>query len=169
METKHYSSHPRPVVTQTENNTTLWIGHLQSDPNDHFAGQTFRCPAGGELDNIQVYSAAVHQPGEMSLTLHEFDNSSKTWGPSIAESSLILEMGDDAKWIRFRLTPVALKKDVTYGFRLQANNALIGLGEAASGFEQPFTFGHEWNADSADRQGHYYTYFSLAFKVELCA
>ena len=169
METKTHSSHPRPVITQAEKNTTLWIGHLQSDPNDHFAGQTFNCPAEGQLDNIQVYSTAVHQPGEMSLTLHEFDSDSKTWGPSIGESSLHLETGDDAKWIRFPLNPVSLRKGVTYGFRLQANNALIGIGEAASGTTNPFTFGHEWNADSTDQRGHFYTYFSLAFKVELRA
>jgi hypothetical protein len=169
METKKYSSHPRPVLTQAKNNTTLWIGHLHSDPTDHFAGQTFRCPSDGMLDNIQVYSSAVHLPGEMSLTLHEFDNETKQWGPSIGNSTLKLERGDDAKWIRFALHPVNLKKDATYGFRLNANNALVALGEAASDTSNPFTFGHEWNADSSDKEGHFYTYFSLAFKVELCA
>ena len=49
------------------------------------------------------------------------------------------------------------------------NNAMIGLGEAATGNKEPFTFGHEWNADSTNQRGHYYSYFSLAFKVELCA
>lgn len=169
METGRHSSHPRPVLTQDKNNTTLWIGHLHSDPTDHFAGQTFRCPSEGILDNIQVYSAAVHLPGEMSLTLHEFDNAEKTWGPSIGSSTLELGRGDNAKWIRFTLNPVNLKKNVTYGFRLHAHNALVAIGEAASGTKHPFTFGHEWNADSTDREGHFYTYFSLAFKVELRA
>ncbi len=169
METGKLSSRPRPVLTQAENNTTLWIGHLQSDPTDHFAGQTFKCPADGLLDNIQVYSAAVHNPGEMSLTLHEFDNQSKTWGPAIGNSTLGLNRGDEAKWIRFSLQPVPLRKDSTYGFRLQTDNALVAIGEAASGMKQPFTFGHEWNGDSSDQKGPFFTYFSLAFKVELCA
>jgi hypothetical protein len=169
METGKLSSRPRPVITQVENNTTLWIGHLQSDPTDHFAGQTFRCPSDGQLDNIQVYSSAVHNPGEMSLTLHEFDDNNKTWGPSIGNSSLTLERGDDAKWVRFELQPVILKRNSTYGFRLQTANAFVAIGEAASGVKQPFTFGHEWNANSTDREGHFFTYFSLAFKVELCA
>src|SRR5688500_1060397 len=169
METTKHSSHPRPVLTQTQNNTTLWIGHLRSDPNDHFAGQTFKCPSEGLVGNIQVYTSAVNNPGEMSLTLHEFDTASKTWGPSIGHSTLLVQRGDDSKWIRFALQPVSLRKDVTYGFRLQTNDALIGIGEAASGNKDPFTFGHEWSGDSSNKKGHYFTFFSLAFKVELCA
>ncbi|MES1217030.1 MAG: hypothetical protein ABUT20_16060 [Bacteroidota bacterium] len=167
METKKHAI--RPAITQTTNNTTLWIGHLQNDPTDHFAGQTFKCSFEGLLDNIQVYSSAVQSPGEIQLTLHEFDPNTKTWGPAIADSKLLLQKNDDAKWITFELQPVALRKDATYGFRLQSSNALIGIGEAASGTKQPFTFGHEWNGDSKDMLGHYFSYFSLAFKVELRA
>jgi len=169
METNQHVSHPRPVLTQTQTNTTLWIGHLQTDPTDHFAGQTFKCPSEGLLDNIQVYSSAVQHPGEISLTLHEFDDSTKSWGPPIGNSTLGLQRGDDAKWIRFVLQPVTLRKNGTYGFRLQTSNALIGIGEAATGTKEPFTFGHEWSGDSKDMQGRFFTYFSLAFKVELRA
>ena len=73
MQTLKKSSHPHPVLSQAQNNTTLWIGHLQTDPTDHFAGQTFNCPAEGQLDNIQLYSAAVQHGGDVVLTLHEFD------------------------------------------------------------------------------------------------
>jgi hypothetical protein len=166
--TKH-DSHPRPVITQAENNTTLWIGHLRSESTDHFAGQTFQCPAEGILNNIQVYSSAVQQPGEITMTLYEFDASSKTWGPPIGSSTLYLQRVDVSRWIRFDLQPVTLFKGATYGFRLQTHEALIGIGEAASGTRQPFTFGHEWNGDSKNQKGNFFTYFSLAFKVELCA
>ncbi len=159
----------RPVITQAENNTTLWIGHLQTDPTDHFAGQTFKCPFAGQLDNIQVYSSTVQQSGELELTLHVFDTVSRTWGPAIGHSTLVLQKGDAAKWIRFELETVPLSKDATYGFRLQTANALIGIGEAAKGNQQPFTFGHEWNGDSQNQKGYFFTYFSLAFKVEMCA
>jgi hypothetical protein len=168
MESIKTSSHPRPVITQAKNNTTLWIGHLHSDPNDHFAGQTFTCPSGGMLDNIQVYSSAVQYPGNVQLTLHEFDPISKTWGPSIGQSSLEVAKNDNSKWIRFALPAVALRQGSTYGFRLQTNNAMVGLGETVTGTQQPFT-GHEWSADSTNQKGHFYSYFSLAFKVELCA
>jgi hypothetical protein len=169
MKTTKHDSQRRPLLTQTQNNTTLWIGHLQTDPTDHFAGQTFKSPSDGLLDNIQVYSSAVQQPGEISLTLHEFDNKTKTWGSSIGSSAMELQRGDDAKWIRFKLQPVTLHRDAVYGFRLQTSNALIGIGEAATGTKHPFTFGHEWSGDSKNMQGHFFTYFSLAFKVELCA
>jgi hypothetical protein len=167
METKKKSSHPHPVLSQAKNNSTHWIGHLQTDPTDHFAGQTFACPAEGQLDNIQLYSTAVQNGGEVIMTLHEFDPNTKNWGPSIGSSTLEVQKGDNDRWIRFGLPPVFLHKDMTYGFRVQANHAMVGLGEAATGTKQPFTFGHEWSADSRNQRGHYYSYFSLAFKVEL--
>jgi hypothetical protein len=166
METYRHASHTQPLLTQTQNNTTLWVGHLQTDPIDHFAGQTFKCSSDGLLDNIQVYSSAVSKPGEISLTLHEFDNETKNWGQAFASSAVELQKNDDAKWIRFELQPVMLRKDVIYGFRL-TSNALIGIGEAISDNTHPFTFGQEWTGDSKDMQGHFFTYFSLAFKIEL--
>lgn len=167
MQTTNHKSHP--VISQTKNNTTLWIGHLKTDTNDHFAGQTFKCPAEGLINNIQVYSSSVHQEGDLGLTLHEFDTSTNTWGSAIGDATMFLQKGDDARWIRFGLQPVSLKKDVTYGFRLRSENALIGLGEAATNSDQPFTFGYEWKADTKNELGNYYSYFSLTFKVELCA
>jgi len=171
METtkKRPSSPSRPVITQDENNTTLWIGHLHNDPMDHFAGQTFQCPSNGLLNNIQVYSSAVYHGGHVDLTLHAFDPANKSWGTAIATSTLNVDKKDHDKWVRFELQPVSLNKDAVYGFRLQTRDALIGIGEAAHGNKKPFTFGHEWSADSVDQKGHFYSYFSLAFKVELCA
>ena len=169
MEKLKRSSHARPVLSQSQNNTTLLIGHLAYDPTDHFAGQTFTCPAEGQLDNIQLFSAAVQSEGEINLTLHEFDPVAKRWGTAIAESRLEINKDDNSKWILFELPPVQLRKDGNYGFRVQANKAMVALGEAATGTRQPFTFGHEWSGDSIDTRGHYYSYFSLAFKVELRA
>ena len=169
MESSKTRSHSHPVITQDQNNTTLWIGHMQNDPNDHLAGQTFTCPSSGTMDNIQVYSTAVQNPGDVELTLHVFDPGSKSWGPAIAQSSVLVEKSDHSKWIRFALPAIPMQHGAHYGFRLHTDNAMIGLGEAATGTKEPFTFGHEWNADSKDQQGHYYSYFSLAFRVELCA
>jgi hypothetical protein len=168
MERHSYESHPHPLLSQTQQNTTLWVGHLQTDPTDHFAGQTFTCPAGGQLDNIQVYTAAVNQPGELGLSLHEFDPVSRTWGPALAEAHRPIEFGDEARWTRFGLQPVELKREATYGFRLSTPDAMVGIGEAATGQNNPFTNGLEWHADSENQEGQYYSYFSLAFKVE-CA
>lgn len=167
MKTIPQGSHP--VLSQTLNNTTLWIGHLKTDPHDHLAGQTFKCPSEGRLNNIQVYSAAVAKPGELVLTVHEFDAASKTWGPAIGHSTLSLKSGDAPKWIRFELQPVALQKNATYGFRLETSDAFVGIGEAASHAHSPFSFGLAWNGESADEKGRFFSYFSLAFKVELCA
>ncbi|MBC7946393.1 MAG: hypothetical protein H7Y42_00825 [Chitinophagaceae bacterium] len=176
METTKKSSHStksnpgaRPVLTQAENNTTLWVGHLKTDPTDHFAGQTFTCPSDGQLDNIQLYSTAVQCAGEIVLTLHEFDARNKAWEAAIGNATVVINKEDQAKWIRFTLPAVQLREGTTYGFRVHTKEAMVGLGEAAKGTKQPFTFGHEWSGDSRNERGHYYTYFSLAFKVELRA
>ncbi|HEX4877809.1 MAG TPA: hypothetical protein VFV31_14125 [Chitinophagaceae bacterium] len=160
---------PRPVLSQTQNNTTLWIGHMQTDPHDYLAGQTFVCPAAGTLDNIQVFAAAVQNPGEVELTLHVFDPANKTWGPALSRSNLKVQKGEDSRWIRFETPAVELEKGTTYGFRLHTPDALVALGEAVSHAHKPFTFGQSWNAHDEGGTGHYSTYFSLAFKVELCA
>lgn len=169
METKRNSSPTRPILSQTQNNTTLWIGHLSNETNDHLAGQTFTCPVEGLLNNIQVFSQAVPLPGNLKLSLHEFDCTSKSWGRSIAEAGLELQKSDEARWIRFELEPVVLKQNACYGFRLHSDNACIGLGEAASSAHKPFGFGQSWIGNNHNKIGEYFNYFSLAFKVEMCA
>jgi hypothetical protein len=159
----------RPVLSQTENNTTLWIGHLTNEVNDRLAGQTFTCPADGVLNNIQVYSAAVTQPGEVTLTLHEFDPAGKTWGAAISQCKLPIERNDVARWLRFELEPVTLQKGLHYGFRLQTQTGIIGIGEAVSHAHKPFPFGQAWSGDTGRKGERFFSYLSLAFKVELCA
>ena len=169
MEMIKKATHSRPVLTQAQNNTTFWIGHLFADPDDHIAGQTFQCPANGELDNIQVLSSVVHTPGKLVLTLHDFDPQKKSWGPPLRTSTVILEKDNNLKWIRFDVQPLSLLKDKSYAFRLQTPDALIAIGEVATGTAGPFSYGQEWTGSSVDLKGHYFTYFSLAFKVELRA
>lgn len=160
----------RPVLTQTENNTTLWVGNLKHGTSEYVAGQTFTCPSEGVLNNIQLYSATVTRPGALSLTLHEFDPATRTWGPAIGQSTVQMEMKDNSRWIRFELEPVSLKKNTAYGFRVQAPEAFIGLGEAVHESKAPFNFGMAWNGGTPQSdKGHYFNYFSLAFKVVLCA
>ena len=114
----------RPVLTQTENNTTLWVGHLKHGNNDHVAGQTFTCPSEGMLNNIQVYSSAVTRPGELQLTLHEFDDETRTWGPAIGQSAMQVETDDTSSWLRFELEPVALKKKCGLWFQTASTRSI---------------------------------------------
>jgi hypothetical protein len=169
METRKINRPSKPVLSQTENNTTLWLGHLSSDNNDHLAGQTFSCPSEGLLNNIQVYTSTVTQPGEVQLTLHEFNCQTREWGPAIARAGKVIEKSDEDRWTRFELEPLMLKKNSCYGFRLKTNNAFLGLGEAVTNAQRPFTFGPSWNSDGLNEHGEYFNYFSLAFKVEMCA
>lgn len=159
----------KPVLTQTDSNTTLWIGHSQTDPADHYGGQTFVCPAEGRLDNIQLFATAVPVAGELLLTLHAFDTKQRSWGPVLAQTSRLVNADDRNNWLSFSMPDIALEKGLCYGFRIQARKGLVALAEAACDNKHPFGFGQEWSADSLNQQGHYYSFFSLAFKVEMRA
>lgn len=154
-----------PVLSQTENNTTLWIGHLPAESTEHFGGQTFSCPSDGTLDNIQVYSAAVTTPGEVALTFHEFDPATRNWGTTISESRVKMDTNDSSRWIRFDLSPASLSRNKFYGFRLYSTDGMVGLGEAAAEAQHPFAFGQAWNGDTHNQKGNFFSYFSLAFKL----
>jgi len=159
----------KPVLTQTASNTTLWVGHSQTDPADHYGGQTFVCPTQGQLDNIQLFATAVPVAGELLLTLHAFDAEQRSWGPVLAQVSRVVDADDRDNWLSFSMPAIALEKGRCYGFRIQARKGLVALAEAACGNKHPFSFGQEWSADSFNQQGHYYSFFSLAFKVEMRA
>lgn len=169
MQQSHSSKHLRPVLEQPATSTTLWIGHLPVDARHHYAGQTFTCPAEGDLDNIQLYAASIPSAGAIHVTLHEFDARQKKWGPTIGESHKQVTRSDDHHWLRFGFPHIFMNRAASYGFRISSDDALIGLGEAAGDSKHPFTFGQVWKADSTDKEGHYYTYFSLAFKIEMRA
>ncbi len=169
METMKNASTIRSILSQTRNNTTTWIGHLQNETLDHFSGQTFRCPDDGYLDNIKVYATMVQRPGEVLLTLHEFNDDQKSWNPSIAGSTSFVSRKDEGEWLTFSLSSALLEKDKLYGFRLQSHEAMVGLGELARANDEPCTYGQEWNADSNNRAGVFFNWFSLAFKVEMVA
>ena len=77
------SNSPRPVLMQVTSNTTFWVGPRPFDIHNHYAGQTFITPANATLHNIQVYAEMVQHPGNVSLTVHSFDDDNKTWGPII--------------------------------------------------------------------------------------
>jgi hypothetical protein len=169
METMKNAGAIRSILSQPKNNTTTWIGHLQNETIDHFSGQTFKCPEDGYLDNIQVYATVVQRSGEVLLTLHEFNDGRKTWDSSVAASTLFVSGKDEGQWLTFNLNSAALEKEKLYGFRLQSNEAMLGIGELARGNDEPCTFGQEWNADSENRSGVFFSWFSLAFKVQMVA
>ena len=158
------------VVQQVTNNTTAWIGHRPADNKETIAGQTFTCPSEGDLDAIEIFSTLVLKPGNVQMTVHSFESGTKKWGPVIGRSSIVVNKVDSQKWISFPQEGLHLQKGNTYGFRLQSNDLYLGIGEAAgSHAHPPFAGGQEWTSGSENLTGNYYTYLSLAFKVELRA
>ena len=170
METNQLKSHLKAVVQQVTNNTTSWIGHRHGESKNRITGQTFTCPSEGDLEAIEVFSTHVTNNGPVDLTIHQFDAENKTWGPELATSTVEFNREDTGKWISFPLNGLHLKKGTMYAFRLKSEAGLVGVGEAAGIVNHlPYNGGQEWIASSDDRSGNYYTYLSLAFKVELRA
>ena len=63
-----------------------------------------------------------------------------------------------------------MQKGNTYGFRLQSNDLYLGIGEAAGSHDHPpFSGGQEWVVNNENQNGKYFSYLSLAFKVDLRA
>src|SRR6185503_7191551 len=144
MKATNFSSHLHPSLEQLHKNTSLWIGHMSAGPTDHFAGQTFECPADGSLKKIQVYSTAVSHPGKIILTVHEFDRQRKNWGNIISSTEIEVDETDAENWMQFPLQSIQLHKNNTYGFRLQSPDTLVAIGEAAWPNKYPFEYGVEW-------------------------
>ena len=103
MKTTTFGNHLHPALEQLHRNTSLWVGHLNSGPADHLAGQTFQCPEDGSLSKIQVYSIAVSHPGKLILTLHEFDKQRKNWGQVLSTAEIEVDENDAGNWIQFPL------------------------------------------------------------------
>ena len=170
METNQSRSFLKAVVQQVTNNTTSWIGHRHGETKNRISGQTFVCPDEGELDCIEIFSAHVTNNGLVELTLHAFDAENKTWGQALKTSTVEFNKTDTGKWISFPLTGLRLQKGMAYGFRLKSEKGLVGVGEAAGSYDRlPCIGGQEWFASSDDQFGNYYSYLSLAFKVEMRA
>ena len=133
MKTTTFGNHLHPALEQLHRNTCLWIGHMNSGPADHLAGQTFQCPEEGSLSKIQVYSIAVSHPGRLILTLHEFDKQRKNWGQILSSAEIEVDESDAENWIQFPLQTVHLLKDKTYGFRIKSPDTLVAIGERQHG------------------------------------
>jgi len=154
------------LISQLRKNTSIWIGHIPGDQNDHFAGEIFLSPATGQVTHIELFLAAVQSPGDVFLTLHSFDEKNKKWGLQIAGARTRVSELNREEWVSFELPGTYLARNECYGFRIHTNQALVAIGEAAAGVEGPFE-DEEWSADLENLNGNYYKYFSLAFKVEL--
>lgn len=163
-------SHLPPIMQQITNNTTSWIGQRPGETKSRICGQTFICPAECDLGCIEIFSSYVNKNGSVELTIHQFDSNSKTWGPALAKSTIEFKRNETGSWVSFPVPGLHLSKNSSYGFRLQSDEVLAGLGEAAANYDHlPLIGGQEWVSSSDDQKGSYYSYLSLAFKVEMRA
>lgn len=166
MKTNHHEA----VVQQVAHNSTSWIGHPSGETKSRIGGQTFICPQEGDMDAIEILSTHVSNQGAVDLTIHQFDNHNRSWGPVLETSTIEISKSDAGKWISFPIHGLHLESGMSYGFRLKTAVGLIGVGEAARNSDQITTIGgQEWASFSDDIAGKYYSYLSLAFKVELRA
>ena len=154
-----------PLISQEQRNSCTWIGHLSSDPDDHFAGQTFTCPREARIDNIRLFLSDVRSTGEILVSVHEFLPENRSWGPAISSGHLQVDQELRNHWVDVPIEQVLLAAGKTYAFKLAASNAMVAIAEAAQDHQHPFDFGQEWNAETSNQQGRFYQYFSLTFQL----
>lgn len=170
MSTHTKISSLHPIVQQVTNNTTSWIGHRPGDNKDVVGGQTFIATAESDLEAIEVFSSIVTDAGKVVMTLHTFDPAKKSWGPALGSASVDFNKADTGKWVAFNLPGLHLTKGAAYGFKLESTETFIGVGEAVgSHAHPPFTAGQEWKFTKNNQNGDSFSYFSLAFKVDVKA
>ena len=155
------------VLEQTTNNTTSWIGNYESDKKNIKGGQTFMAPSEADLEAIKVFSSIVTIPGEVVMTVHHFDTTLKSWGPTLISSKVQFSRADSGSWKSFDTSGLHLTEGKTYGFILEGLTSCIGMGEAVgSHVKPPHANGQEWRFTNNNQQGDSFNYFSLAFKIE---
>jgi hypothetical protein len=134
------------------------------------SGQTFVAPKEGDLEAIEVFSAIVTKPGNVTMTLHNFDTDQKSWGPALGSSSVAIDSNEAGKWLAFAIPGMHLDKGKSYGFRLKSPDTFMGVGEAAGDLSMPpFSYGQEWQFTNEQSEGQSFSYFSLAFKIGMRA
>ena len=160
----------KAVIEQITNNTTSWIGHHTFDNKDIVGGQTFIAPSEEELEAIEVFTSIVATPGKVLMTVHNFDTQLKSWGPVVGSASEEFNRTDTGKWKSFNISGLHLNKGKTYGFRLESPNCFIGVGETIGCYDTPLLInGQEWKFINKDQEGQSFSYFSLAFKIDVRA
>mgnify|MGYP000945245909 CR=1 FL=1 len=155
-------------VEQVTNNATSWLGHHPRENKDIGRGQTFVAHTEGDVESIEVYTNIVSRPGNVVMTIHSFDPQQKSWGPTLGSANVDFNQSDNGKWKAFNIPSLHLNKGESYGFRLESQDSYIGVGEAAGSAKQPpFSAGQEWHFTPGNSKADAYSYFSLAFKVDI--
>ena len=157
---------PSPAF-ERETNSISWVGHFLINGKDQYklAGQTFKSPLNGWLRRIDIYTSGIQHPGVLELTLHPFDDMRHQWQEELARSSLLVARNGNDPWITMALNQARLERDRYYGFRLQSRDALLALGERARTAGQPILEGEEWMANTENREGDFFHYFNLVFRL----
>lgn len=166
---KMHSLHAVSGAEQTTINTTSWVGHFPGINREISKGQTFTAIKEGDLEGIEVLPTLVTQPGEVSMSVHEYDVINKKWGKVLCSTKVQVKKSDCGKWMRFSIPNLHLSKGQSYGFKLASHDCFIGVAEAVgSANNPPFPSGGEWRFHE-NGQADSFSYISLAFKVSLRA
>ena len=169
MKTYHPANSSRTLVSQLENNSTQWLGSLPLSKISFKVGQTFVTPSSALVDSVQICADAIQSNGLIELSFHEFNEASHTWGAELGKSSLQVARKAGDSWLNFDLGSIRLEKNKTYGFMLTSNDALVAISEVAWGHKDSKPSGEEWSIRSNEKEEHFFNYFSLVYKIGICA
>ncbi len=169
MKTYLHTPSTKTLVSQLENNSSQWLGSLPLSQISFKVGQTFVTPASAMVDSVQICADAIQSNGVVELSFHEFNESAHSWGAELGKSSLQVARKAGDSWLKFDLGNISLEKHKTYGFILTSNDALIAISEVAWGQKDSKPTGEEWSIRSNEKEEHFFNYFSLVYRIGICA
>lgn len=158
------------IAEQTEHNVTGWVGHRPGPLRDISRGQTFKSAREAVINRVEVFTELVMKPGTVTLTLHNFDPESKTWGPELTKVTANLTPENAGSWLGFEVPKLQVVKDGSYGFRIESGDSYFGVGEVAGSAKRPpNAAGQEWVFSDKGNPLNAFHYFSLSFRVKAVA
>lgn len=153
---------------QTINNSTGWVGHFPGQKDDISVGQTFVAPTKGHLQAIEIFPNAVAHAGHVKVSLHTYNPELKQWGDAIDTANVKIDNANEGEWIAIPVHQPSLEAGKAYGFKIESNDTLVGIGEAASSAIESLHNGGEW-VFKPNETAKLYNYFSLAYKLKMSA
>jgi len=141
-----------------------WVGNCENGIN-HYAGQSFQAPATGLLKRIQLFSAIVHCPSSVTLSIFQFDNTTNTFQTKLTEATTDITREDESKWVDFTISNLRVAKNQYYAFKINCNGTgMFAIAECPWSTTNPYIEGIQWTGSSTIPDGVFHKDFDFAFE-----
>ena len=144
-----------------------WVGRCNNG-TEYYAGQSFKIPVSGILNNIKLFDSHIHGLPEATLCIYAFDAIHHTWKEKKAECKISITPSMENQWIAFVFSPLIVSKNEYYGFKLECcGGGMMAIAECPWNNCNPYADGKEWIGSSLGVNGKFQEDFDFAFEGEI--